>query len=170
MAFLNFSGSFYFRHKLYIKNFHHQPHPDFQVFLKGGLFLGAAHRPLPVQTFTLFPSVNPQLLRVLAIPAFFNFVSEWQSGVSFKFHTDIGHNYAPEIKKGRNGEYTKELWIVTSCIPLYPTALFHSFFNSTRCFPCVVFRAKQLQRDHSQTANKNTLLRWLYYILVNIGR
>ena len=74
MAFLNFSGSFYFRHKLYIKNFHHQPHPDFQVFLKGGLFLGAAHRPLPVQTFTLFPSVNPQLLRVLAIPAFFNFV------------------------------------------------------------------------------------------------
>ena len=67
MAFLNFSGSFYFRHKLYIKNFHHQPHPDFQVFLKGGLFLGAAHRPLPVQTFTLFPSVNPQLLRVLAI-------------------------------------------------------------------------------------------------------
>ena len=97
MAFLNFSGSFYFRHKLYIKNFHHQPHHDFQVFLKGGLFLGAAHRPLPVQTFTLFPSVNPQLLRVLAIPAFFNFVSEWQSGVSFKFHTDIGHNYAPEI-------------------------------------------------------------------------
>ena len=97
MAFLNFSGSFYFRHKLYIKNFHHQPHPDFQVFLKGGLLLGAAHRPLPVQTFTLFPSVNPQLLRVLAIPAFFNFVSEWQSGVSFKFHTDIGHNYAPEI-------------------------------------------------------------------------
>ena len=65
--FLNFSGSFYFRHKLYVKNFHHQPHPAFQAFLKGGLFPGAAHRPLPVQTFTLFPSVNPQLLRVLAI-------------------------------------------------------------------------------------------------------
>ena len=65
--FLNFRGSFYFRHKLYVKNFHHQPHPDFQDFLKGGLFPGAAHRPLPVQTFTLFPSVNPQLLRVLAI-------------------------------------------------------------------------------------------------------
>ena len=67
MAFLNFSGSFYFRHKLYVKNFHHQPHPAFQAFLKGGPFPGAAHRPLPVQTFTLFPSVNPQLLRVLAI-------------------------------------------------------------------------------------------------------
>ena len=76
-AFLNFRGSFYFRHKLYVKNFHHQPHPAFQAFLKGGLFPGAAHRPLPVQTFTLFPSVNPQLLRVLAIPAFFNFVREW---------------------------------------------------------------------------------------------
>ena len=65
--FLNFRGSFYFRHKLYAKNFHHQPHPAFQAFLKGGLFPGAAHRPLPVQTFTFFPSVNPQLLRVLAI-------------------------------------------------------------------------------------------------------
>ena len=74
-----------------------------------------------------------------------------------------GHKIAPKKKK-------VGLLIVTSCIPLYPTALFHSFFNSTRCFPCVVFRAKQLQRDHSQTANKNTLLRWLYYILVNIGR
>ena len=27
--------------------------------------------------------------------------------------------------------------------PLYPTSLFNSLFNSTRCFPCVVFRAKQ---------------------------
>ena len=66
--------------------------------------------------------------------------------------------------------YAVGLLIVTSCIPLYPTALFNSLFNSTRCLPCVVFRAKQLQRDHSQTANKNTLPRWLYYILVNIGR
>ena len=46
----------------------------------------------PCQTFTLFPSVDPQLLRVLAIPAFFNFVSEWQPGVSFEFHTSIGQN------------------------------------------------------------------------------
>ena len=51
----------------------------------------------PCQTFTLLPSVDPQLLSVLAIPAFFNFVREWQPGVSFEFHTSIGQNHTPEV-------------------------------------------------------------------------
>ena len=51
----------------------------------------------PCQTFTLLPSVNPQLLRVLAISAFFNFVSKWQPGVGFKFYTSISHNHTPEV-------------------------------------------------------------------------
>lgn len=46
----------------------------------------------PRQTFALLPSVYPQLLRVLAVPAFFNFIRKWQPGVSFEFHTGISQN------------------------------------------------------------------------------
>lgn len=40
----------------------------------------------------------------------------------------------------------KELYIrqiVISSTPLYPTILFNLRFNSTKCFPCLIFRAKQ---------------------------
>ena len=33
--------------------------------------------------------------------------------------------------------------IVISSTPLYPTILFNLRFNSTKCFPCLIFRAKQ---------------------------
>ena len=51
----------------------------------------------PRQTFTLLPSVDPQLFRVLAVPTFFNFVREWQPRVGFEFHTGVSHNHTPEV-------------------------------------------------------------------------
>ena len=49
------------------------------------------------QTLTLLPAVDPQLFRVLTVPAFFYFVREWQSRVGFKSYPGIGHNHAPEV-------------------------------------------------------------------------
>ena len=34
---------------------------------------------------------------ILAIPALFNFVREWQPGVGLKFHSSIGQNHTPEV-------------------------------------------------------------------------
>ena len=41
----------HFRYKLYVESLQHQPYPDFHAFLKGSLFPGAAHAPLPVHNF-----------------------------------------------------------------------------------------------------------------------
>ena len=51
----------------------------------------------PCQTLTLLPAVDPQLFRVLTVPAFFYFVREWQSRVGFEFHTSISQNHSPEV-------------------------------------------------------------------------
>ena len=37
----------------------------------------------PRQTFAVFPAVDSEFLCILAVPALFNFVRKWQSGVGF---------------------------------------------------------------------------------------
>ena len=51
----------------------------------------------PRQTFTLLSAVDPQFFCILAIPALFNFVREWQPGVDLKFHSSIGQNHTLEV-------------------------------------------------------------------------
>ena len=51
----------------------------------------------PRQAFTILSAVDPQFLRVLAIPAFPHFVREWQPGVSFEFHSSIKKNHLPQM-------------------------------------------------------------------------
>lgn len=46
----------------------------------------------PRQTFALLPSVYPQLLRVLAVPAFFNFIKKMATRSKFW----ISHRHKPE--------------------------------------------------------------------------
>ena len=53
------------------------------------------------------------------------------AGVKFKTYSGLSFTY--EIKKGRNGEYTKELWIENSDFFEVPPPKFQRLNRTARC-------------------------------------
>ena len=95
---LTSTRSFYFRHKLYIT---HRSLPVHDLLPERNLISDIIiYQPIhTIQARLLLfsrRSIHSSFVYSPFLP-FFNFVREWQPGVSFEFHTSIGQNHTPKV-------------------------------------------------------------------------
>lgn len=90
-----------------------------------------------IQTYLLMSEVQDKELYIVNYRSYTKWVNHLADSLSIHVST-----LWARLKAGKNyAEYIRQ--IVISSTPLYPTILFNLRFNSTKCFPCLIFRAKQ---------------------------